>query len=207
MNDRHERFIAWLESGAVQPLARDVAVHAWVCPICMGQVAALDSLRTIDLDRAPMPSWQPVALRGTGGMRSAGQFAATAIGVTATMSLLAFGAGQLIADRLETTGQVLAAHGTPEPSASPSSTATASATPSPSATPSASPIPSPAAAVAPAIVVTPRPTVRATRQPTPRPTPVATAAPTVSPTPSASLSATPSPTPSASAPSPSASPS
>jgi hypothetical protein len=138
VNDRHERFIAWLESGASRPLARDVALHAWVCPICMGQVAALDSLRAIELGRAPLPSWQPIAHRGTGGLRSAGRFAATAVGATAALSLLAFGVGQLIADRLEASGQVLAAHGSPgpTPSAPPSATPSAS---SPSTTPSPTP--------------------------------------------------------------------
>lgn len=197
MKDLHDRFLAWLDAGAVGTLARDVAIHASVCTVCQQRIAAMDALHAVDPGRAPMPPSRLVPVPQVGGLRAAGRFAGAAVAVTVAGTLVAVGAGQLVADRLAGSapgGQVLDVTGAPaSPTVVPSGvlpqpTATASASPAPTAVPTPRPRP-----VTPTARVTPAPT----RRPTPAPT--ATQAPTASASPSATPTALPSPPPSATA--------
>ena len=58
----HDRFVGWLRVGAQGELARDVALHASVCPACARWIQAHDALAAIDPGRAPLPSSRPAAL-------------------------------------------------------------------------------------------------------------------------------------------------
>ena len=55
MNDPHDRFAAWLSQGATDEPARDVALHASGCAVCIRMAAGLDSLGAIDLAATPLP--------------------------------------------------------------------------------------------------------------------------------------------------------
>lgn len=202
--DLHDRFLAWLDDGAVGPLPRDAAIHASVCAICQQRIAALDALRAVDPGRAPLPPSRLVPTAEPGGLRAAGRFAGAAVAVTMVGTLLAVGAGQLVAGRLGQAapgGQVLDVTGTPGPATPAPSPRlpepTASGTDSAVATAAATSTPTATAAPR---LATPRPTVRATPRPSPAstPTPAPTAAPTATPVPTASASAA-SATPSATA--------
>jgi hypothetical protein len=195
--DQHERFLAWLDDGAAGPLPRDVAIHASVCTVCQQRIAALDALRAVDPGRAPLPPSRLVPVVEPGGLRAAGRFAGAAVAVTVVGTLLAVGAGQLVADRLGQTspgGQVLDVTGTPGPATA----APSDRVPQPSATGPASPVATPTPTAQPR-PVTPRPTARITPAPTPRatPTPTPTPAPTATPEPTAPASASPTPAPTA----------
>jgi hypothetical protein len=210
--DPHLRFNAWLVAGAEGELARDLALHASVCGICVPRVAALDLLTAVDTGRASVP----VLLRPTfrpAGLRGVGRFVAAFAGVTVAAALIGLAGSQLIelrgagdgaskADPGETPGQaVLGGTGrssptpsqtepseTPAPSAAAStaeaSTPTALATPAPFPAPGSQSTPRPA---------TPRPSASASASASPRP--VATPTPVASPVPTPTPTATPTDTP------------
>ena len=192
----HERFRAWLDEGAVGEPARDLAIHAAVCPVCAGWVRAHDALTAIDTGLAPLPSSRPAAATVPGGLRRVGRYAAAAGGLVLAGGVVTFGVSQVLSGSLtffpERAGEVLGATGSPGPaaasapggSATPAAvTATETATPSPLATPGPA-LQQPPTAHA---TQTARPTRTST--PTPSPTP-RTASPTASPT----VASTPSPT-------------
>ena len=118
-DDPHSRFQAWLLNGPRGDPARDLALHASVCPDCMRWVAAQDALSGIDLGRARMPPWRPARPR----LSTAGRVARL-VAVTATLVLLgwgiAFGARQLTTGPAsgDQSGQVLSATGRPAAGAS-----------------------------------------------------------------------------------------
>ena len=117
-DDPHSRFQAWLLNGPRGDPARDLALHASVCPDCMRWVAAQDALSGIDLGRARMPPWRPARPR----LSTAGRVARL-VAVTATLVLLgwgiAFGARQLTGPASgDQSGQVLSATGRPAAGAS-----------------------------------------------------------------------------------------
>jgi hypothetical protein len=220
--DPHLRFNAWLVAGAEGELARDLALHASVCGICVPRVAALDLLTAVDTGRASVP----VLLRPTfrpAGLRGVGRFVAAFAGVTVAAALIGLAGSQLIelrgagdgaskADPGETPGQaVLGGTGrsspTPsqtEPSETPAPSAAAStaeaSTPTGPATPAPFPAPGSQSTPRPA---TPRPSASASASASPRPvatpTPVASPVPTPTPTPTPTDTptpvATPTPTP------------
>ena len=207
----HERFRAWLDDGAIGELARDLAIHAAVCPVCAGWVRAQDALAAIDTGLAPLPSSRPATATVPGGLRHARRYAAAAGGLVLTGGLVTFGVTQILSGSVtffpQRAQEVLGATGSPASAsvemprsapASPSTLATASGT----ATPPPLPTPGPA-------LVTPRATSRITPvahpSPASTPTPVPTATPTQTPavtpmptataTATATASATPSPSP------------
>lgn len=225
----HERFLAWLEAGADGEPARDLALHASVCIECARWVAAHDALATIDPGRAPLPSSRPAAIALPAGPRRVARWAAT-VSLVVAIGLLAVGVGEVLSGGIvlfpHTEGGVLAATGTPAPSAhgggslrsattAPSTDpvspnpASSRVTPSPTPTPSAAPRSGTTAARTSAprrsVPEAPSPTPRVTPSPTVVPSPTPSASPTPSPSPSPTPSASPSPTPSAS-PSPSPTP-
>ena len=118
-DDPHSRFQAWLLNGPRGDPARDLALHASVCPECMRWVAAQDALSGIDLGRARMPPWRPTRPR----LSTAGRVARL-VAVTATLVLLgwgiAFGARQLMTGAAtgDQSGQVLSATDRPAAGAS-----------------------------------------------------------------------------------------
>jgi hypothetical protein len=202
MNEPHARFSAWLASGAQGQPARDLALHASVCPDCTRAITALDLLGRIDLDGAPMPSWAGAG-EESGGLLRATRFAAAAAGVMLVAVVVGIGASQLIlgarasgevAFGSETPGQgLLGGAGTPAASPTPPSSSIDADTPTPS--PSQGPVGTPF--VLPTARPTPRPTPTPTR--TPRPTPIATASSVETPSPPPSPSDTGSPSASQSA--------
>jgi hypothetical protein len=200
MNEPHARFSAWLASGAQGEPARDLALHASVCPDCTRAITALDLLGRIDLDGAPMPSWAGAG-EESGGLLRATRFAAAAAGVMLVAVVVGIGASQLIlgarasgeaAFGSETPGQgLLGGAGTPAASPTPPSSSIDADTPTPS--PSQGPVGTPF--ILPTARPTPRPTPAPTRTPRPTPTPHPTATPTPVATPSPSDTPTPSSTP------------
>ncbi|TMB55924.1 MAG: hypothetical protein E6J47_06075 [Chloroflexi bacterium] len=144
MNEPHARFSAWLASGAPGEPARDLALHASVCPECARAIAALDLLGQIDPGRAPMPSWDGVGDE-PGGLLRAARFAAAAVGVMLVAVVVGIGASQLIiggrasgevAFGSQTPAQgVLGGAGTPADSATPAASSATDATPSPTSEP------------------------------------------------------------------------
>jgi len=118
-DDPHSRFQTWLLSGPQGDPARDLALHASVCPECTRWVAAQDALTAIDLGRARMPPWRPTRPRTSTVLR-----VARLVAVTASLVLLgwliAFGARQLLAGPVsgDQSGQVLSATGRPGAGAS-----------------------------------------------------------------------------------------
>jgi len=142
----HERFLAWLEAGAQDEPARDLALHASVCLECARWVAAHDALAAIDPGRAPLPPSRPAAIALPGGPRRTARLAA-AVSLVVVLGLIGAGAGEVLSGRIilfpHTEGGVLAATGTPGPSTDggmilPSPTTTPTATRAPTASPSAS---------------------------------------------------------------------
>ena len=200
MNEPHARFSAWLASGAHGEPARDLALHASVCPECTRAITAIDLLGRIDLGSAPIPSWDG-ASEEPGGLLRATRFAAAAAGVMLVAVVVGIGASQLIvgarvsgevAFGSETPAQgLLGGAGTPVASPTPGSSIEAG---SPTASPSQGP--DPTLFVLPTARPTPRPTPAPTRTPRPTPTPHPTATPTPMPTPSPTDTPTPSPIPS-----------
>jgi hypothetical protein len=215
--DPHLRFNAWLVAGAEGELARDLALHASVCGICVPRVAALDLLTAVDTGRASVP----VLLRPTfrpAGLRGVGRFAAAFAGVTVAAALIGLAGSQLIelrgagdgagkADPGETPGQAVLG-GTGQPSPTPSQTEP-SVTPAPTAAPSTAEAATPTAPATPAPFqypgtqstprpATPRPSASASASASPRPvatpTPVASPVPTPTPTPIPTDTPTPIPT-------------
>jgi len=200
MNEPHARFLTWLATGARGEPARDLALHASVCPECTRAIAALDLLGRIDPGLAPMPSWNGVSDE-PGGLLRAARFAAAAAGVMLVAVVVGIGASQLIMGA-RVSGEVAFGSGTPAegllggagtPAASPTpqgfsnggDSPTASPTPEPPGTPISLPTPQ----------ATPRPTAVPTRTPRPTPTPHPTATPTplVTPSPTPVPTDTPSP--------------
>jgi len=118
-DDPHSRFQTWLLSGPRGDPARDLALHASLCPECMRWVAAHDALTGIDLGRARMPPWRSTRPRLSMGWR-----VARLVAVTASLVVLgwgiAFGARQLTSGTGDRSGQVLSATGRPGASISPS---------------------------------------------------------------------------------------
>jgi hypothetical protein len=180
MSGAHRRFQEWLTAGAEGSPARDLAVHASVCPTCRQSIAALDSLAIVDPGLARMPVVPAAAQRG--GLVRAGRLTSAAAGVMLSAVILGIGASQLIALTRnsgegpvalasQTPNQgVLGGKGTPQPSVEGSPTSPAKTmTPLPTATPT--------------LVPTPRPTSRPTPRPTPHPTPKPTPKPTPTPIP------------------------
>jgi outer membrane biosynthesis protein TonB len=220
MNDRHQRFQAWLAAGAEGDPPRDVAVHASVCDTCRRSIAALDRLAAVDFGRAPMP----VAL-ALGGKEFAGaaRLASVAAAALVGAAILGSGVTQLfgtpradgpVAQASDTPDQgVLGETATPRANASGApvspgesidSTATASATTQPVGGPTAkpgsptrpSPTPratTPGATPAPTVPPTAPPTPTRTVTPSPSPSPTPTPSPSPTPTPSPSPTPTPSP--------------
>jgi hypothetical protein len=196
MNEPHARFSAWLASGAHGEPARDLALHASVCPDCARAITALDLLGQIDPGRAPMPSWDGAG-EESGGLLRATRFAAAAAGVMLVAVVVGIGASQLIvgarvsgdvAFGSETPAQgLLGGAGTPVASATPASSSIAADSPTASPTEAAG-----TQFVLPTARPTPRPTPTPTR--TPRPTPTANPTPTTTPAPSESPTPVPSDT-------------
>lgn len=110
----HERFLGWLLAGGLGDPARDLALHASVCPDCIRWVAAHDALASIDLGRAGMPPWRPRRPRPSAALRVGRLVALTAALVLVGWGI-AFGASRLLAGPVagERTGQVLSATGSP----------------------------------------------------------------------------------------------
>lgn len=191
MSEPHERFTAWLLAGAEGDPARDLAVHASVCPACRAAIAAFDGLDGVDPGAAPIPARTRPVTRGV--LVRAGRAVGAAAGVMIAATVLGVGGWQLIeaarggpnagiGQSSQTPDQnVLAGSGTPGVTPSQEASASSGAT-SASAAPTAVPATNGPSAT-PRPPVTPAPTIRATPVPTPLPTPVATPLPTPVPTP------------------------
>lgn len=207
--DPHLRFDAWLMAGADGEPARDLALHASVCGVCIPRVAALDLLTAIDTGRAPIPViLGPVAWPGA-GMQTVLRYTAAFAVVTAAAALIGLAGSRLI-DLRGVTGTTNGAvgespvqgvlGGTGRPSPTP--TATLTTRPSESAASSAAPTSSPgttptAAPTTASPFRTPAPIGATPRPATPRPSASASAVGSNEPsaTPTSVQSATPSPTP------------
>ncbi len=203
--DPHLRFEAWLLAGADGEPARDLALHASVCSVCIPRVAALDLLTAVDTGRAPIPvilgpiAWPAAGLQGV--LRFAAAFAL----VTASAALIGLAGSRLI-DLRGLTGTTTGGVGespvqgvlggtgrpSPTPTVQPSESAagTAASTSSPGPTPTAAPTPA-------WPFHTPVPVGSTARPATPRPSASASAVGSVAPsaTPTPLESATPTPTP------------
>lgn len=214
----HARFAEWLAQGAHGDPPRDAAVHAFVCPACQRQMAALDTLAEIDPGRATLPPSRPFVASRARSPLPALRVAAAAAGMLVLTLVISFGASRMLAFR-STSGDVatssetpvqavLGGEGSPGPRIGaiggeahgilPSSTPIpASEEPSPTAPPTAQANPA-AATSRPVATQPPAPTVAPTRTAVATPT----RRPTVSPSASASASVKPSasPTPSATPP-------
>lgn len=122
MSDPHGRFLAWLLDGGQGDPPRDLAVHAALCATCMDWVAAHDALHRIDVGRAPLPPLHPSAVTRPSALHQAVRFAAAAASMLLVAAAIVLGASQILAGRAGNepgpTGGVLAASGSPEPSAS-----------------------------------------------------------------------------------------
>jgi hypothetical protein len=121
MDDPHERFQAWLLLGTPGDPARDLALHASVCPDCLRWISAYDALTTIDVGRARLPPWKSRQRRPTAMLR-VGRLVAVAASLVLLGWAIAFGVSQLLAGPAagDRTGQVLSATGIP--AASPQAT-------------------------------------------------------------------------------------
>jgi hypothetical protein len=190
-DDLHDRCAAWLLDGARGGPARDVALHATLCPSCTACIAALDLLAEIDVGAAGLPAPRPVGrpLRALSGARVAG-------GAVAVVLLAATGGVSL--------AQVLAPRPLGAPPASPGSRppaqevlggvggeAGASTTPG-----DATPTVSPTATAAPTAAVPDRSALPPTPVPPPRTTQTTSPPPAATPvtTPPPAASVPPSPT-------------
>ena len=204
MNDRHQRFQAWLAAGAEGDPPRDAAVHASVCDTCGRSIAALDRLAVVDFGRAPMP----VAL-ALGGKEFAGaaRLASVAAAALVGAAILGSGVTQLfgtpradgpVAQASRTPdqgvlGETATAQASPSGALSPGETIDSAATPSATTQPVGGATAKPGRPVWP--TATPRPsTPGATPAPTGTPSPVPTATPVPTDTPSPVPTATPVPT-------------
>lgn len=190
--DLHERFDAWLRTGAPEDPPRDAAIHASVCDECLRKVAALDSLATVDLGAAPLPPSLGIARPARPMRRPA--FAMGAVVVMAVaVATGAIAAPLLLRHRGAAEQQVQAATGTPVPSArrSVSLVPGGVSPPTMTATPTA-------AAPSSAEEMSPRPTAFRTTAPgsvAPTRTPAASPRPTTAVTPTLAATATPIATP------------
>jgi hypothetical protein len=208
--DLHDRFDDWLAAGAEGEPPRDLAVHASGCDACLRSIAAVDSLRAIDIGAASLPPLWAVA-RASRDSLARLRYAVGAVAVVLLAMSIAIGASGLL--RPTEVGSDPGVHSPAEgvlagvPSAQATSqqrsakpSASASESPAPSAAPTVEPTAIAFATAAPLQVLphsTPSP-----QPPTPQPTaaPTRTPAPTLAPTapPTAPPTVTPSPTPSAS---------
>jgi hypothetical protein len=208
--DPHLRFDAWLLAGADGEPARDLALHASVCSICIPRVAALDLLTAVDTGQAPIPvilgpsAWPAIGIQGV--LRYATAFAV----VTAAAALIGLAGSRLI-DLRGLTGTtnggvespvqgVLGGTGgpSPTPEAQLSEPAMSAAESAASTAPTASDGATPTAAPTPASPFrTPVPVGSTPRPGTPRPSASPSAAGSIAPsaTPTPLESPTPSPTP------------
>jgi hypothetical protein len=212
--DLHERFVDWLADGAEGEPPRDLALHASSCEDCMRAVAAIESLRAIDVGAAPLPSFRRVA---QGRPRPFG-IARVAVGGLAVILLaasIAIGASGFFRATPPADEPPASAEGVLAGVPSNDSTdrrATDTPTPSPSASPTPSPSPtdSPSLDEATAAPPPPAPPTAAPQPPgTAAPQPPRTAAPqppapTVAPATPAPPPPTPAPTAPSTVPSPSA---
>lgn len=152
--DPHERFHAWLVSGASGDPARDAALHASVCPDCQREIGAFDALTEIAAGRAPLP---PSRVRT---VRSAWLRGARVAGAASGVAALAIVAGVGLGSALQlpqspaavasgsTVQDVLGGRSSPllTDRPTPQASATAVMTPPPTTSPTASPTPSPSPA-------------------------------------------------------------
>ena len=154
MNEAHRRFQEWLLTGAEGDPARDLALHASVCPSCQKSIAALDLLAIVDPGLAAMPAAATLAARG--GMLRTQRLAGAAAGVIFSAVILGIGASQLISLSRRSVPTALASQtpstslivdtATPEPSPSSpgeSLSQLESASPTPIPTPVPTPRPKP----------------------------------------------------------------
>jgi hypothetical protein len=205
--DLHERFVDWLADGAEGEPPRDLALHASSCEDCMRAVAAIESLRAIDVGAAPLPPLRRVA-QGRPRPFAIARVTVGALAVILLAASVVIGASGLFratppADEpASTAGDVLA--GVPLDDRR---DRRATDTPTPSPSPSASPTPSPSPTDAPSVEeATAAPPPPAPRTEAPQPPPTAAPqppAPTVAP----ATPAPPPPTPVPTAPPPSITPS
>jgi Fibronectin type III domain len=199
LNDPHVRFLAWVAGGATGEPARDLAVHASVCPECQASIAAHDRLSAVNPGLAA-----PVKPRGSpdlgGALINASRLATAIAGVVVAAVVVGLGAAQLVAGMRANPSSnevafatrspeqtVAAATGAPEPTASAGVTTAETISPAQSQLPFETPLPAPTprATIAPGHTPppTPKPTSVPTAAPTPLPTPVPTPIPTPTPTP------------------------
>jgi hypothetical protein len=143
--DAHDRFLAWLVSGASGNPPRDAALHASVCPDCALQLGAFDLLTEIDTRRAGLPPSR------VGVVRNPWLRAARAAGGASGVAMVAVVAGVALGSALQVTPtatgpsestvqEVLGGRGTPVLSDSPPA---ATAEPTLSVTESPTPDPAP----------------------------------------------------------------
>jgi hypothetical protein len=206
--DLHERFVDWLADGAEGEPPRDLALHASSCEDCMRAVAAIESLRAIDVGAAPLPPLRRVA-QGRPRPFAIARVAVGALAVILLAASVVIGASGFFratppADVPPASAEGVLA-GVPKDDSS-----DRRATETPTASPSASPTPSPSPTDAPSLEATAAPPQPAPRTAAPQPLRTAAPqppAPTVAPaTPAPPPPATPVPSPSSIAPSPTASP-
>ncbi len=115
--DLHDRFDAWLRSGASGEPPRDAAIHASVCEECLRKVVALDSLAEVDLGAAPVPPSLPSErLTAPGRLRRPAFVLGTAAAVVIGVATGSLAGPLLLGDRGIGEQQVQAATGTPAPS-------------------------------------------------------------------------------------------
>jgi hypothetical protein len=213
----HERFDEWLLSGARGEPARDLALHASLCPACTARIRALDLLMAVDAGRAPRPLSLVGARRPAGALRRMGLAAVALGGVTLAAALIGVASWRLIdlqglAEPVDENAGATPAQavlgGTGESSQAPSpeasSAAPSSAEPAATATggpsqaaaatvqPTSPPVNQPGATPRPS---TARPSVSASSPTSVAPSPSPTSTPTGSPTPTPPGSATPDPAP------------
>ena len=205
--DPHLRFGEWLLAGAPGEPARDLALHASVCPGCMARIAALDLLAAVDTGHAKPPSSAALRRQPAGARRGAGRYAEALFGAIVVAGLIGLGvrvidlralAGPAGPNADGTPAQaVLGGTGrpslTPEPTAS-KPAASASQTTAVTPTPVPQPVNPPVATPRPA---TPRPSTPQPSASTPgaTPTPTPTSAASATPTAEPTLTNSPTPTP------------
>lgn len=224
MTELHELFGDWVEGGAQETLQRDVALHASGCDECLRLAAALDALRTIDLDGARLPSLRGAAVPVqtslapeigglTAGLVALGLLVVAVVnwagppdepGSGPRSPRAGFGEGIMGGGPSPSLLSSPEAADAPEPTSSPTRAAPAddsSTTPTPIASkvaPAGPPLPTIAAEPPPLITSRPSPTAPpATPIPTgtPAPTPAPTARPSPTPTQTPKPTPTLSPTP------------
>jgi hypothetical protein len=214
--DLHARFVDWLADGAEGEPPRDLALHASSCEDCMRSVAAVDSLRAIDVGAAPLPPLHRVAedrARPIGVARVAvGGLAVILLGASVAIAASGFFRATPPADEPARSAEgVLAGAPSPDNTDRP---VRDTPTPSPSASPAPSASPTVAASLeataAPAAAPAPAPPQPAPGTAAPQPPRTAAPqppAPTAAPATPAPTAPPPQPTPSIVVPPPTASPS